>query len=312
MDRPQLPVDEYGFPIRPDEQEWLRQRNPPRQWTSPFQLPAFRIAFLLLVAVGLGLVLWKYKGADLLVSWKLNSAREQLRNHQFEEAVATLDDVLQWRPDHKEALFWRAQALEKLGRLEDSAATYDRLLEQVPAFREGYLLRATVQQRIGNHPQAIRDLRHYYESMGEAHTPTALNNLAYARALGGVELDLALADVEKALQAVDRQHQPTTYAAYADTRGYILFLIGRHEEALRDLDDAVQITRDQYDHVLQRLGGRRLAGRSTEVLQELQHSLAVMLHHRGLTHRALGNEQQAADDLQQAQRFGYNPRGGVY
>lgn len=312
MDRPNPPLDQYGFPIRPDEQEWLRQRNPPRQRQSPFQLRAFRIAFLALVAVGLGLVFWKYKGADLLVSWKLHSARQQLRNHQFEDAVATLDDILHWRPDHKEALFWRARALEKLGRLEECAAAYDRLLEQVPVFQEGYLQRAVVQQRIGNHVQAIRDLQHYYEATGTAHLPTALNNLAYARALGGVELDVALADVERALQAVDPQAQPLTYAAYADTRGYILHLLGRHEEALRDLDEALRITRNEYESVLQRFGGRRLAGRAAELVDELQHSLAVMLHHRGLAHRALGNDQQAEEDLQQALQLGYNPRGGVY
>jgi hypothetical protein len=47
-------------------------------------------------------------------------------------------------------------------------------------------------------------------------------------------------------------------------------------------------------------------------LRQARESLAVMLHHRGLTLRQLEKPEDAKRDLSRAEQLGYNPAKGVF
>ncbi|MFN3191066.1 MAG: hypothetical protein ACE361_11125 [Aureliella sp.] len=72
-------------------------------------------------------------------------------------------------------------------------------------------------------------------------SPVVRNELAYMRALAGDELDVALEDIELALE------QEPDNDAYRDTRAWVLFQMGRPLEALEDADFAVSHAMSRRD-----------------------------------------------------------------
>ncbi len=78
---------------------------------------------------------------------------------------------------------------------------------------------------------------------GFERSPDNLNQLAYLRSLAIVELDDALKDINEALQALPTGiGQNLQQAMLRDTRGWILYRLGKFDEALVDLDFAVRET----------------------------------------------------------------------
>jgi tetratricopeptide (TPR) repeat protein len=92
--------------------------------------------------------------------------------------------------------------------------------------------------------------------------PTVMNELAYMSAVDGVDLEEAMTLVDGALARLLGQPfdpmdiafgerfadfeiaRAETVGAYLDTRGWVLFQLGRFEEAQRDLVQASLLTRD--------------------------------------------------------------------
>ena len=96
-----------------------------------------------------------------------------------------------------------------------------------------------------------------------------------------------------------------------DTRGFILHLLGRHQEAIDLLNLAIDESQRQRRQVAM-LSGRADAAEIAYRLRSLDHGLAVMHQHRGLACRAAGLERQAAQDLEIAKRKGYAPERGIF
>jgi len=89
-----------------------------------------------------------------------------------------------------------------------------------------------------------------------------------------------------------------------------LHLLDRNDEALKDLDEAIKSTdRVKLEMQIQRraFDPRSFAMQSEEV----DHSRAVMYHHRGLIYGKLGRDEESSQDLRQAEQLGYNPAKGV-
>lgn len=136
--------------------------------------------------------------------------------------------------------------------------------------------------------------------------PQILNEAAYLHALDGVELERALGWVDRALElALAAPYDPLevplrgdmrlwtqerrdSSGAFLDTRGWLLFAMGRPEEALRDLQLAAYLTEDGT--VQGHLGRVRHAlGQDREALQHLLRALAVGTEDREEVH-ALAEE----------------------
>jgi len=121
------------------------------------------------------------------------------------------------------------------------------------------------------------------------------NSRAYVRAVLNTELDDGLADIDRALTFGPGN------AEFLDTRGYLLHRLGRDKEALAEMDRALaqwnQVDRTEMDQAA------RL---------ELDHSLAVMYHHRGEIYQSLGQNDKAEADIRRGENLGYNPAHGVF
>ena len=64
---------------------------------------------------------------------------------------------------------------------------------------------------------------------------------------------------------------------------------------LKDMDRAVDLAESRFN-----------------ASKEARESMAVIYHHRGLVFEKLGNQRQADEDFERAEKFGYDPENGVF
>jgi len=188
------------------------------------------------------------------------------------------------------------------------------------------------------HRLAVQD----FENLWKLDPRDALpwNNLAYARALAGTDLELGLREVNQSLEMIVNQkldylknlggdappkiaedsglrNYQEAEATILDTRGFLLHLLKQDEDALQDLDRAIQLydecvaaKRKLLPTALEKVPAPLVAGERT--LREWQQTRAVLLHHRGLAHQALGHATEADRDLKSARDLGFAPANGVF
>jgi tetratricopeptide (TPR) repeat protein len=101
----------------------------------------------------------------------------------------------------------------------------------------------------------------------------ALNDYAYALAEDGRELEKALRLVRKAIAI------KSNVGAYHDTHGWVLYKLGRYEEALRELRLAVQTAPDTPELRYHLAAVYAKLGRKDDALVELEKALALKPGH---------------------------------
>ncbi len=247
---------------------------------------------------------------DMVVRWSLERAIASEGQGSYAAAVADLSRAIDWAGSADDVplaksrlLCWRAMLRIKnrdaSGGLEDAclAASYE------PTGMQPWQVRALAQFVLGNVDGALEAAQTVVDLVG-ADDPEALNHRAYFRALAGRDLEAALNDIERALAASG----PTP--EFLDTRGFILHLLGRHHQAIDDLNVAIDTAQNDRRRLLTLAGHidpRDLAYR----LLHADQSLAVMHHHRGLACRAAGLTGQAEQDFAVAERKGFDPSRGI-
>lgn len=252
--------------------------------------------------------------------FKMQAARK-FESGDSAGALADIDRALAVSPDDPQSVLLRGICRLQAHDLEGSLADLDRLIEMPSTLptnerqiSEAYRQRSIVYQRLGRHREAIQDATRVV-LLGSGDNPAALNHRAYARAIAAgdrsqqaitkEELEEGLKDIDRAL-SIDGSDEP----AFLDTRAYILHLLDRNEEALPDMDKAIEVTQQQKALVEMREDARGPYIQRT--LKYLDENLAVMHHHRGLIHQELGNTEEAEQDLKLGKKLGYNPAAGVY
>jgi tetratricopeptide (TPR) repeat protein len=318
------PVDEHGFPIPPTFEDPTSQRRP-SQWMAHVWQVGLVLVFMVLLAG------WVFKSGfgDGLNDWiarrLVERAQQKYEYGDFQGALADLERASRWSPEEPDIFEMRAKLKLKTNDIEGSLKDFDQLIHLDPRRREAYLGRSVVYQRLNRFREATDDLTKAIAM--EPGDMQALNNRAYVRALGGIELDAALADVQQALDKVEKEitdaqmsrrdrrkilGQVAVYkghkAAYLDTRGYILFLQDKFEPALEDLSAAIELGLQWQDFVLSQIPPAHGASARRELNQEL----SVMYHHRGQVLEKLGRAEEAKVDLDQGNELGYNPAQGVF
>lgn len=261
-----------------------------------------RLVIVVVIFLALGPVLSLETPAEI-ARWYQAAAMEHWIAGDKPQALKHLETSLRWAPTRAEAFVCRGDWRLDEQQFQQAIDDYNSALQLEPRQVTALINRSLACQHLGLHQQAIQDWKKLLELHGSASGPQRamlLNGLAYAQALGNVELKEALENIIQAINLVGEN------PAMLDTRGYIHFLSGNFEAANTDLDAAVsgmerelavlERTRQYIDHT-----------EFEQQLAESRHSLAVLRYHRAMILEALGRPGQAEADLRRVQELGHTP-----
>ena len=256
------------------------------------------------------------------------------------QAFAKLEQALSWSPGDWRTLLRRARWNSEIGKHESALADCNQVMNQI---EKGSLLgmRMDIYQQLGRHAEAVKDANQLDANSlisGKPPRGEALNNLAYAKALGKIDLPKALqqADesVRSALEEIEQNkmddeaqgfltrsfeaffgvdHRARDAAAQEqlclrhDTRGFVHYQLGHYVEALSDLNaaaDGYTALLDERDISLQKLKRAYPDPRSLELeVYKKKRAAAIVLYHRSLAHEKLGHSFPAANDWNRARKL---------
>lgn len=175
--------------------------------------------------------------------------------------IATLQELAQGYPDRIEVQSSLGDALRTEGRYAEAVTAYDAAVglvkEPTQAHWPLYYTRGMANERAGNWPAAESDFREALKL--EPDQPQVLNNLGYSMVEKHENLDEALGMIETAVKAEPEDGYIT------DSLGWVLYRLGRYEDAVKPMLRAVELTPDDpiiNDHlgdVLWKVGRKREA-----------------------------------------------------
>lgn len=330
MPRFERHVDKHGFPIPAqindlpgrDAQRDVEQygnvsfgSSRKREFSDSGQRWKRRIIWLGIIGVVVGLLLSSFSQPlwEMYADMRTQMGLRSFYDHNFEEAREHLDAALWADPTQLAARVYRGKTLYALQELD--AAHADLTIGIESKNRQAKLMsletRAWIYYRQQRAKEALRDADEAVNM--EVNNPGARNGRAYLCALLGQNLKTGLDDINLALR------QEPDNAAYLDTRGYLLFKQGEYDEALVDLDRAIQAIESEYlgyqqEQKRSNPGRRRNMTREQfeGAFKQLRESLGVMYYHRGEVYEALNRPEEAAVDKNRGVEFGYNPAAGVF
>ncbi|MFM9059538.1 MAG: tetratricopeptide repeat protein [Planctomycetaceae bacterium] len=245
---------------------------------------------------------------EVVVRWSIARAYDSEARGRPTAAVGEVGRALAWSGGDAalaaDLLCWRAMLRLDARDAPGAATDAARAIELAPTAARPLRVRALVNVVRGRPDEALRDAETAV-TLAHDDDPEALNHRAYIRALVRRDLPAALADVETAL-AGDDAPAPEVL----DTRGFLLHLVGRHHEAIDELNLAIAGAEAERRDALAKVHEDNRV-EIARALRALDRGLAVMHHHRGLACRAAGLDNQAEQDLAIAERKGYDPSRGV-
>ncbi len=158
-------------------------------------------------------------------------ASVKLGKRQTASALEDYDAALKLDPDDTDNLLGRGAAYMAMKQYARAIVDFDEARRIDPASISPWQARSGADFAAGRYDYAVRDLDHALQlAPGSA---VLLNARCWARAGGGLQLDLAVADCDAALK-----QQPDS-AAFLDSRGLAHLRIGRFDEAIADYDAAL-------------------------------------------------------------------------
>jgi len=241
---------------------------------------------------------------EAVVAWSLEQATLHEVQDDLPTAVTHMDRAVDWYGRDTELLCMRAMLRLENRDAAGAIADAELAAEEMPTSPTPARVLALAHVVAGA-PEAALEAADLAVRLSGPGDPEALNHRAYIRALVGRDLSEALADIDAALAV--RDDEPVEFL---DTRGFVLHLLGRQQEAIDQLNlaiDGMQRERRQALLLAERVDRVQLARR----LRWLDHSLAVMHHHRALACQAIGLEEQAEQDFETARKKGFDPSRGV-
>jgi len=270
------------------------------RWTS-------RFVILIVVLLALGPVLCLEMPAEVS-RWYQAAAMERWIAGDKTGAMQYLENSLRWSSTQADAFVcrgdWRLDEQEFHQAIED----YNAALQREPGQIMALINRSLAFQHLGFHEQAIQDWKTLVDlrrSASPSQRAMLLNGLAYAQALGNMELDQALENVSQAIELAGQN------PAMLDTRGYIHFLDGNFEAARADLDPAVAGVEREYRQ-LERTRHYIDRAEFERQLTSYRKNLAVIRYHRALALDALGRPEEAESDRSRVRELGYVPGPNLF
>ena len=242
-------------------------------------------------------------GPQEIAAWHLVAAQEERAGGDKERAYARLADAFRWSPKDPRLLLQRAAWKFEDGQNEEALEDANRAAELSREHYAALMVRAQIYQRLGRHAEAVEDwkvINRLSQTRGTPPRAEALNGLAYARAIGKLDLKEASKNVAEALELVPDS------PAIRDTRGYLLHLQGLHEGALVDLNAAVEGMEDDFaQRPKDAEPDRSLISADVDLtgLHRPEEGVAVVRYHRALVLKALGRDEEAKKDLDRAREL---------
>jgi len=248
-----------------------------------------------------------------VIQWSLERAIRREGRGALAEAIDDVSRAIRWGgeaidadPQRKSRLLcWRAMLSIENRDPAAALADAETAASIAPTAVQPQRVIALVAVMRGDADAAVAAAQLAVDLAGPT-DPEALNHRAYIRALVGRDLEAALADIEAAL-AGSGAGSPE----FLDTRGFVLHLLGRQQEAIDDLNLAIDGAQTERRRLLV-LSGHIDSGEFAYRLRAADHGLAVMHHHRGLACQALGLRGQAEQDFELAIKKGFDPARGVF
>ncbi len=118
----------------------------------------------------------------------------------------------------------------------------------------------------GGRQQAIKSARDAKEAMPRM--PGALNLFAEVIAIASERGDVADADLDQAMEAIERAIGiDPKYAKYYSNRARILAVKGRFDESYRDVDKAIELETSEYDEYLLRIANYESIRTSIQLME---------------------------------------------
>lgn len=156
---------------------------------------------------------------------------------KLEEATALLEKMSDERPERVDALVNLGNYMRYKEKFKESVAAYDRAFERVgePSRNNWSLFysRGIALERSKEWDRAEKDFLKALEF--EPEQPYVLNYLGYSWVERGKNLDQAQAMIQRAVQ----QRQNDGYIV--DSMGWVLYRLGKYEDAVKHLERAVQL-----------------------------------------------------------------------
>jgi tetratricopeptide (TPR) repeat protein len=160
---------------------------------------------------------------------------------RYEEAVSIMHKALEKNPaDSIPILFYTAVIHARNDHFDLARDGYLRLSKSQPDNLDIRFNLAAVYERLGQFEESEREFKWIIEHFPD--NALALNYLGYMYADRGVKLDEALKMIKKAV-SLDPQN-----GAYLDSYAWVLYRLGRYEEALVQMKEALKY--DRVDAVL--------------------------------------------------------------
>lgn len=243
--------------------------------------------------------------------WHVAAATESALNGDYPTALVAMDRAIAWDPANPALLLAQASYRLETGAWEQGLQDCDQLASLLPDDPDVGELRSSFLHHLGRHREAIAVWKNILRTSGsqpanrEQHL---LNGLAYATAIGGLNLEEGRLAVEKALQIV------ANVPAILDPGGVLDFgrAVTAHE--LGQADEAVQFAtsaRDSAESALQHVSRRashaaeadpQAAIRRVEE-QAIRAHLAGILELRSQLNDELGRTDEAAEDRRRKQEL---------
>jgi tetratricopeptide (TPR) repeat protein len=228
------------------------------------------------------------------LQWALRSIQADRDAGRKAEAYERLRLVIDWSPAEPTLLLaraeWRIQDGEYALALDDCNRAHN--LE--PEHAETLLLRSQVFQYLGRHSDAVADFKtldQLSQTRKSINRVVVLNGLAYARALGNVELAEGLKGINEALRSAPKD------PAMLDTRGFLLFKQGEYEASLREMEVATPLADSEFQ---QRYGP---SSKPSPQRDTMARNVAVIYYHRSLVLEKLGRNDEAERDRSRARQL---------
>ncbi len=223
-----------------------------------------------------------------------------------DEALKIIGEAIRSAPGNPQIESRRAWILYHAGRYEEARQEYLELLKK---YRDNYENQA-VRQVVRTTRMILSNIAVIQDDLPEAERwleevldefpddPGALNDLGYLWADQGKHLHRALEMIQKAVAA-----EPDN-AAYLDSLGWVLFRLGRLDEAVRHLERSVELLGEEPDGVvLDHLG---------DVYQALgRHQDAVRLWERALKALDPKTEQKKIEQVRRKLHQAKAPQGNL-